>query len=76
MENAISVLMELYEDMGNQIALQYGGSQLAHTMKAFDSKSWTSSLQHQSRELLTSVRRYYHNSFIDAEKQVRGSYVT
>ena len=32
---SVQVLMELYQDMGNRLALQYGGSHLAHTVKTY-----------------------------------------
>ena len=33
------VLLDMYEALGNQIALQYGGSELANTMKTYVSKT-------------------------------------
>jgi hypothetical protein len=29
------ILLDMYEGLGNQIALQYGGSELANTMKTY-----------------------------------------
>jgi len=33
------LLMDMYEMAGHQLALQYGGSGLAHTMNTFQSKA-------------------------------------
>lgn len=58
--------MEMYEVVGNQIAMQYAGSEAVHAMKSYDRGS---GLAAQSRDLLTTIKRYYSNSFTDAEKQ-------
>ena len=56
----------MFEETGNQIALQYGGSQLANTMT-----SWTKdSIVSQIRDLNANLKRYYSNSFADTGKQV------
>lgn len=54
------VFCEMFDALGDAIAQQYGGSQ-AH-------KKGTSTTPHTS-ELLTSIRRYYSNSFTDRAKQ-------
>jgi hypothetical protein len=59
------LLTVMYESMGNQIALQYAGSELVNTIKTYRAGDLVS----QSRDLLTTVKRYYSNSFTDAEKQ-------
>eukprot|EP00727_Mastigamoeba_balamuthi_P010159 m51a1_g5766 putative sac domain-containing inositol phosphatase 3 (907) ;mRNA; f:1233804-1237233 len=64
-DEILDVLVSLYEGMGNKIALQYGGSELANTMTTYTKQSIAS----QGRDLLATVRRYYRNSFTDAEKQ-------
>ncbi|KAL6067859.1 phosphatidylinositol-3,5-bisphosphate 5-phosphatase [Balamuthia mandrillaris] len=61
-------LMDMYQDMGNSIALQYGGSGLVNTMQTYSIHN-AHNLTSQSRDLLTSFKRYYSNSFTDAEKQ-------
>ncbi|SBS81552.1 inositol 5-phosphatase, putative [Plasmodium malariae] len=63
--NDISHLSQLYEQLGDAIAKQYAGS-TAH-------KKYTPG-QHinffiQSKELFTSIKRYYISSFNDLEKQ-------
>jgi len=62
------ILMYLYQDMGNSLAMQYGGSELAHTMKSYKSKD-NRGLGNKPRDMFTSFRRYYSNSFMDNEKQ-------
>lgn len=59
------LLIKMYEGVGNQIALQYAGSELVNTMKTYRAGNFAS----QSRDLLTTMKRYYSNSFIDTEKQ-------
>lgn len=61
-----AVFWELFERLGDAVAQQYGGSQ-AH--KKGDGESPIDSLVATQRELLTSVRRYYSNSFTDRAKQ-------
>jgi hypothetical protein len=64
--DAINLLNSMYHDHGDTIALQYGGSHLAHTMETYRKISrWTS----HSRHMIESIKRYYSNSFTDAEKQ-------
>ncbi|KOS13924.1 polyphosphoinositide phosphatase [Malassezia pachydermatis] len=64
--NAVNMLTEMYHDLGDTIALQYGGSALAHTTDTYRKiNHWTS----HSRDMLEGLRRYYANSFNDAEKQ-------
>ena len=60
----ITEYIDLYSDLGDHIALQYGGS-AAH--KKVKGNQHTSSLK--GSELLTSIKRYYSNSFTDALKQ-------
>lgn len=62
----VNMLTEMYHDLGDTIALQYGGSALAHTTDTYRKiNHWTS----HSRDTLEGIRRYYANSFADAEKQ-------
>ncbi|GAM26714.1 hypothetical protein SAMD00019534_098890 [Acytostelium subglobosum LB1] len=61
----VEILIEMYEACGNQIALQYGGSELANTIKTYTKNSLSS----QSRDLVTTIKRYISNSFIDVDKQ-------
>ncbi|KAJ3191528.1 phosphatidylinositol-3,5-bisphosphate 5-phosphatase [Irineochytrium annulatum] len=64
--DAANLLNAMYHDHGDTIALQYGGSHLVNTMETYRKISpWTS----HSRDMIESIRRYYNNSFTDAEKQ-------
>jgi hypothetical protein len=64
--DATNVFNAMYHDHGDTIALQYGGSHLVNTMETYRKISaWTS----HSRDIIESIRRYYSNSFTDAEKQ-------
>lgn len=64
--DCVRMLEELYEDQGNTLALQYGGSQLVHRIKGYRKiATWT----YNSRDLVQTISRYYSNAFSDAEKQ-------
>ncbi|RKP04477.1 SacI homology domain-containing protein, partial [Thamnocephalis sphaerospora] len=64
--DAVDALTELYHDHGNTIALQYGGSHLVNTVRTYRKlNQWSS----QSRDMIEAIKRYYSNSFVDAEKQ-------
>lgn len=60
-------LMEMYEEMGHTLAMQYGGSE-AHA-EFFQRKKGEWEATTQSRDLVTSIRRFYSNTYTDAEKQ-------
>jgi hypothetical protein len=57
--------------MGDTLALQYGGSSAHnHFLNIHSNGSngqWRAAAH--SREMLTSVRRFYNNTYTDAEKQ-------
>ncbi|PWN45152.1 hypothetical protein IE81DRAFT_320325 [Ceraceosorus guamensis] len=64
--DAVDMLTEMYHDLGDTIALQYGGSHLVNTMETYRKlNQWTS----HSRDMLEGLKRYYANSFADADKQ-------
>ncbi|PWN87360.1 hypothetical protein FA10DRAFT_234437 [Acaromyces ingoldii] len=64
--DAVDMLTEMYHDLGDTIALQYGGSHLVNTMETYRKiNQWTS----HSRDMLEGLKRYYANSFVDADKQ-------
>ncbi|KDN48439.1 hypothetical protein K437DRAFT_290418 [Tilletiaria anomala UBC 951] len=64
--DAVNMLTEMYHDLGDTIALQYGGSHLVNTMETYRKiNQWSS----HSRDMLEGIKRYYANSFVDAEKQ-------
>lgn len=64
--DAIRLLEQLYEDHGDTIALQYGGSQLVHRVKTYRK---VAPLTSHSSEIMQTLSRYYSNTFSDAEKQ-------
>lgn len=64
--DAVRLLEQLYEDHGDTIALQYGGSQLVHRVKTYRK---VAPLTSYSSEIMQTLSRYYSNTFSDAEKQ-------
>ena len=64
--DCVSMLIEMYHDHGDTIAMQYGGSHLVNTMETYRKiNQWSS----HSRDMLESIRRFYNNSFLDAQRQ-------
>lgn len=60
------MLESLYEDHGDTLALQYGGSQLVHRIKTYRKTApWTS----QGNDIMQTLWRYHSNTFSDWEKQ-------
>ncbi|KAK3261047.1 hypothetical protein CYMTET_30031, partial [Cymbomonas tetramitiformis] len=64
---AMAVLMDMYQSMGDILALQYGGSEAHNKVFAQHRGKWKS--LHRSQEFITSMRRFYNNTYTDAEKQ-------
>ncbi|XP_020593025.1 phosphoinositide phosphatase SAC3-like isoform X2 [Phalaenopsis equestris] len=62
-----SELMGFYERMGDTLALQYGGS-AAHN-KVFSERRGQWKAATQSQEFFRTLKRYYSNAYMDAEKQ-------
>ena len=60
-------LMNLYEAMGDCIALQYGGSEAHSKFFKRQKGSWEATTQ--SQDMMTSFRRFYSNTYTDAAKQ-------
>lgn len=54
------MLEELYEDHGDTLALQYGGSQLVHRIKSYRK---VAPLTSSSRDIMQTLSRYYSNAF-------------
>ncbi|XP_046738067.1 polyphosphoinositide phosphatase isoform X4 [Diprion similis] len=64
--DCVRLLEELYEDHGDTLALQYGGSQLVHRIKTYRKTApWTS----QGNDIMQTLSRYFSNTFSDQEKQ-------
>lgn len=64
----VRMLIDMYVEIGDQIALQYGGSE-AHKKVASGANSNIPGQLGKHKELLTSIRRYYSNAFTDRLKQ-------
>lgn len=60
-------LMNLYENMGDSLALQYGGSEAHSVFFQRQKGNWEATTQ--SKDLMTSFRRFYNNTYTDAAKQ-------
>lgn len=65
--SAARELMDMYEVMGNVLSRQYGGSEAHSTFFQRQRGDWEAATQ--SRDLMTSIRRFYSNAYTDAEKQ-------
>lgn len=66
----VKLLIDMYVEIGDHLALQYGGSE-AHKkvqVQSTGSESKGDGLG-KHKELLTSIRRYYSNAFTDRLKQ-------
>ncbi|KAL2856917.1 SacI domain protein [Aspergillus pseudodeflectus] len=62
----INMFTEMWHDHGDNIAIQYGGSHLVNTMATYRKiNQWSS----HSRDMVESFKRYYNNSFLDAQRQ-------
>ena len=66
--NIVRVLIDMYVDIGDHIALQYGGSEAHKKVQAGGAAEPIIPLG-KHKELLTSIRRYYSNAFTDRLKQ-------
>ncbi|CAG0881896.1 unnamed protein product [Cyprideis torosa] len=64
--DCLRMLEMLYEDHGDFLALQYGGSNLVHRIKTYRKTAhWTA----QTSDIMQTLSRYYSNAFSDSEKQ-------
>ncbi|KAI9886269.1 MAG: H(+)-transporting V1 sector ATPase subunit D [Watsoniomyces obsoletus] len=64
--DAVNLFTHMYHEHGDNLAIQYGGSHLVNTMETYRKMNkWTS----QSRDMVESFKRYYHNSFLDSQRQ-------
>lgn len=61
------VLMRLYETMGDALGNQYGGSEAHSGFFAKWKGGWTAT--RQSKDFITTLRRFYSNAMTDEEKQ-------
>lgn len=64
--DAVNIFTHMFHDHGDTIAVQYGGSHLVNTMATYRKlNQW----QSHSRDMVESFKRYYHNSFLDNQRQ-------
>jgi hypothetical protein len=64
--DCVEIFTHMFHDQGDAIAIQYGGSHLVNTMATYRKiNQWQSS----SRDMVESFKRYYHNSFLDSQRQ-------
>ncbi|RAH67712.1 phosphatidylinositol-3,5-bisphosphate 5-phosphatase [Aspergillus aculeatinus CBS 121060] len=64
--DAVNLFTDMWHDHGDTIAIQYGGSHLVNTMATYRKiNQWSS----HSRDMVESFKRYYNNSFLDAQRQ-------
>ncbi|EEH20357.1 hypothetical protein PABG_02616 [Paracoccidioides brasiliensis Pb03] len=64
--DAVNLFTSMWHHHGDTIAVQYGGSHLVNTMATYRKiNQWTG----HSRDMVESFKRYYNNSFLDAQRQ-------
>ncbi|KAL1166911.1 hypothetical protein V6Z11_A06G228800 [Gossypium hirsutum] len=63
----VDELMTVYEEMGDTLALQYGGSAAHNKIFCQMRGQWKAATQ--SQEFFRTLQRYYRNAYLDAEKQ-------
>lgn len=64
--DCVEIFTQMFHNHGDAIAIQYGGSHLVNTMATYRKiNQWQSS----SRDMVESFKRYYHNSFLDTQRQ-------
>ncbi|KAI1912570.1 phosphatidylinositol-3,5-bisphosphate 5-phosphatase [Ophidiomyces ophidiicola] len=64
--DAINMFTNMWHAHGDTIAVQYGGSHLVNTMATYRKlNQWTG----HSRDMVESFKRFYNNSFLDAQRQ-------
>ncbi|KAF2265735.1 polyphosphoinositide phosphatase-like protein Fig4 [Lojkania enalia] len=64
--DCVDIFTHMFHGHGDTIAIQYGGSHLVNTMATYRKLNhWQSS----SRDMVESFKRYYHNSFLDSQRQ-------
>lgn len=64
--DVVNLFTSMWHDHGDTIAIQYGGSHLVNTMATYRKiNQWSS----HSRDMVESFKRYYNNSFLDAQRQ-------
>ncbi|XP_010537649.1 PREDICTED: phosphoinositide phosphatase SAC5-like isoform X2 [Tarenaya hassleriana] len=62
-----TTLMEIYQTMGDTLALQYGGSEAHNKMFCDLRGEWN--LVNKHRDIFIALRRHYSNAYLDSQKQ-------
>ena len=62
-----NIFQALFEEQGDIIGYQYGGSQLVHTLRSYRGED---PLASKSKDIIATISRYYSNTFSDNEKQI------
>lgn len=65
--DVVDILTNMYHDLGDTIALQYGGSHLVNTLQTY--RKTGNQYKSHARDTLEGLKRFYANSFADADKQ-------
>lgn len=65
--DAVNILTNMYHDLGDTIALQYGGSHLVNTIQTY--RKTGNQYKSHARDTVEGLKRYYANTFSDNEKQ-------
>lgn len=64
--DVVDLFTHMFHNHGDTIAVQYGGSHLVNTLETYRKLNhW----QSNSRDMVETFKRYYHNSFLDAQRQ-------
>ncbi|XP_075257168.1 polyphosphoinositide phosphatase-like [Convolutriloba macropyga] len=67
--HCVRMLEELYDSLGDTIALQYGSSYLVHRIEGYRRKYHSHNPGTRLTPTVQSISRYYNNTFSDKEKQ-------
>ena len=64
--DVVDLFTHMFHDHGDTIAVQYGSSALVNSVQTYRKiNAWKSN----SRDMVESFKRYYNNSFLDAQRQ-------
>lgn len=66
-------LEEIYEDLGDTLAIQYGGSQLVHRIQTYRKVAPVAT---HGRDLYQTIHRYYRNAFTGTQEHATSNRLT
>lgn len=66
------ILEEAYEDLGDTLAIQYGGSQLVHRIQTYRK---VAPMATHGRDLYQTIHRYYRNAFTGMTLHMLNQYI-